>query len=104
MNVIFNYLQAHLLQSILWLTASILLSWIVVKNGAQILRFINEVGLELSKCSWPWNPQEKGIKRYKELIDSTVVVAVSSLLLAGIVTASDFILLRVVGFLTGSHI
>jgi len=36
--------------------------------------FFSEVRLELQKASWPWDPKEKGMKRYKELTDSTVVV------------------------------
>ena len=43
--------------------------------------FFNEVKVELQKCSWPWDPKEKGFKKYKELFDSTGVVIVSMLLL-----------------------
>jgi preprotein translocase subunit SecE len=83
------------------LASSLILSiWLWVKWGKRTHGFINEVVLELKKCSWPWNPQEKGLKRYKELIDSTVVVAISALLLAAIVTSSDFVLREVIGFLT----
>lgn len=87
-----------------WALSLLILGWLLLKNWSPLKKFLIEVWLELGKCSWPWNPKEKGFKRYKELIDSTVVVAVSSLLLAGIVTASDFILLKVVGFLTRLHI
>jgi preprotein translocase subunit SecE len=103
MNVL-PFIQAHLIEVILWTASAALLVWLVLTNATSWRGFISEVGVELSKCAWPWNPQEKGFKRYKELIDSTVVVAVSSLLLAGIVTSSDFILLKVVGFLTRLHI
>ena len=88
-----------------WTIGTLALIWLLVSNWVALRRFLGEVSVELGKCSWPWNPQEKQlVKRYKELIDSTVVVAVSSLLLAGIVTLSDFILLKVVGFLTRLHI
>lgn len=75
----------------------------VVRNASRIRRFFIEVGGELAKCSWPWDPQQTGLKRYKELIDSTVVVVVSTLLLAGFVTSADFLLVKVIGFLTRFH-
>ncbi len=95
-----TFIQNHLPLVVVWSLVAVFLAYGLFKFGTSWRRFINEVALELSKCSWPWNPQEKGMKRYKELIDSTVVVAVSSLLLAGIVTSSDFILQKVVNFLT----
>lgn len=82
---------------------AILLIAVLVKHAARIRSFFVEVGGELAKCSWPWDPQQSGLKRYKELIDSTTVVVVSTLLLAGFVTASDFILVKVIGFLTRFH-
>ena len=63
--------------------------------------FISEVKGELLKASWPWDPKEKGFKRYKELIDSTLVVVIAMLLLSGYVAFWDFILVNVVGKLTG---
>ncbi len=50
--------------------------------------FINEVKVELQKASWPWDPKEKGMKRYKELTDSTLVVIIAMLLLGGYVALS----------------
>ena len=47
--------------------------------------FFSEVRLELQKASWPWDPKEKGMKRYKELTDSTLVVIIAMLLLGGYV-------------------
>ena len=61
--------------------------------------FFNEVRLELQKASWPWEPKEKGIKRYKELTDSTLVVIIAMLLLGGYVALFDFILVNVIHFL-----
>lgn len=63
--------------------------------------FISEVRGELAKASWPWDPKEKGFKKYKELVDSTMVVIIAMLLLSGYVAFLDFILLNVVGVLTG---
>ncbi|GHC52462.1 preprotein translocase subunit SecE [Roseibacillus persicicus] len=65
--------------------------------------FINEVKGELRKAAWPWDPDPKvkGFKKFKELIDSTVVVIIAMLLLAGFVAFWDFIHRNVVDFLTG---
>ena len=53
--------------------------------------FLNEVGAELKKSSWPTR---------KELIDSTMVVIVTVLVLGLFVAAADVIFLRIIGFLT----
>ncbi len=62
--------------------------------------FFSEVRLELQKASWPWDPKEKGLKRYKELTDSTLVVIIAMLLLGGYVALFDFILVNVIHFFT----
>ena len=62
--------------------------------------FFSEVRAELQKASWPWDPKEKGMKRYKELIDSTVVVIMAMLLLGGFVAFFDFALVNVIHFFT----
>ena len=62
--------------------------------------FFNEVWVELQKASWPWDPKEKGMKRYKELTDSTLVVIIAMLLLGGYVALFDFILVNVIHFFT----
>ena len=54
--------------------------------------FFTEVKVELQKASWPWEPKEKGMKRYKELTDSTLVVIIAMLLLGGYVALFDFVL------------
>jgi preprotein translocase subunit SecE len=76
---------------------------VLVAYGAKIRAFFGEVWVELQKCSWPWDPQQEGVKKYKELIDSTVVVIVSTILLGAFVTASDFVLVKVIGFVTRFH-
>jgi preprotein translocase subunit SecE len=65
--------------------------------------FIGEVKSELRKASWPWDPDPKvkGFKKYKELIDSTMVVLVAMVLLAAYVALWDLIHQNVVSFLTG---
>ena len=67
---------------------------------AKTKTFFAEVRLELQKASWPWDPKEKGMKRYKELTDSTLVVIIAMLLLGGYVALFDFILVNVIHFLT----
>ena len=63
-------------------------------------KFISEVRVELGKANWPWDPNEKGFRRYKVLTDSTVVVMIAMILLGGYIAFFDFILINVVGFLT----
>jgi preprotein translocase subunit SecE len=42
------------------------------------------------------------MKKYKELVDSTVIVVVAMLLLSGYVAGWEFILQTVVGFINGT--
>ena len=69
---------------------------------SKISKFTREVRVELSKAQWPWDPNEKGFRRYKEITDSTVVVFVAMIILGGYIAFFDFILINVVGFLTRS--
>ncbi len=57
----------------------------------KVRNFLNEVGAELKKSSWPTR---------KELMDSTLVVMVTVLVLGLFVAAADVIFLRIIGFLT----
>ena len=66
------------------------------------IKFVKEVKIELDKCAWPWDPNLSGFKKYKELIESTVVVIISVILLAGYVTSWDYLLNHFVGALTGT--
>jgi preprotein translocase subunit SecE len=66
---------------------------------SQTKQFVSEVKVELAKASWPWEPKEKGVKKYKELIDSTLIVVIAMLLLSGYVAGWDFIMNVIVGFL-----
>ncbi|QJE97523.1 preprotein translocase subunit SecE [Luteolibacter luteus] len=69
---------------------------------AKVSRFVGEVKGELRKANWPWeaDPKVKGFKKYKELTDSTVVVLIATILLAGFVSAWDFICTYVLNFIT----
>jgi preprotein translocase subunit SecE len=69
----------------------------------RIKNFFGEVKVELQKASWPWDPKEKGFRRYKELSDSTVVVVIAMLLLGGYVALFGFILVNFVHFFTRLH-
>jgi preprotein translocase subunit SecE len=66
-------------------------------------QFFTEVKVELQKASWPWDPQEKGFRKYKELTDSTLVVVIAMLLLGGYVALFDFVLVNVVHYFTRLH-
>ena len=70
---------------------------------AQTRNFFSEVKVELQKASWPWDPKEKGFRRYKELVDSTLVVIIAMLLLGGYVALFDFVLVNVVHYFTKLH-
>ena len=73
-----------------------------LRHRGTVLKFVGEVKVELDKCSWPWDPNLTGFKKYRELIESTVVVIISVVLLAGFVTSCDWLLAHFVGFLTGT--
>ena len=65
----------------------------------RVKGFLGEVRTELEKSSWPWDPKEKGIKRYRELIDSTAVVVVAMLLLSGYIAFWDLVMVNLVKML-----
>ena len=69
---------------------------------SKISTFLGEVKGELRKASWPWesDPKIKGFRKYKELIDSTVVVLIAMILLAGFVQLCDFLTVEVITSLT----
>ena len=90
-----------------------LAAWCLLGAGAlalffyyrvTIFKFVGETKVELDKCAWPWDPNQTGFKKFRELRDSTVVVILSVILLAGFVTTSDWLLTHLVGFLTGTRI
>ncbi len=84
--------------------AAIILAYVLLRYRVSLLKFVAEVKVELDKCSWPWDPNQTGLKKYKELFESTAVVIISVILLAGFVTTSDLVLAHVVGALTGSAV
>jgi preprotein translocase subunit SecE len=66
----------------------------------KVGKFVGEVRSELHKATWPWDPKEKGFKRYKQLTDSTVVVLIATLLLGAFVAFSDFVMVNVMKAIT----
>jgi preprotein translocase subunit SecE len=69
----------------------------------KIKVFFTEVKVELQKASWPWDPTQKGFRKFRELTDSTVVVIMAMVLLGAYVALFDFVLVNVVHFFTKLH-
>jgi preprotein translocase subunit SecE len=63
---------------------------------ARTRQFLSEVRTELAKASWPWDPKEKGVRKYRELIDSTKVLVIALLLLSGYIAFWDFVMVNLV--------
>ena len=63
-------------------------------------KYFGEVKAELKKATWPWDPKEKGLKKYKQLIDSTIVVLIAMVLLGAFVATIDFAMRNTMDFLT----
>ncbi len=51
----------------------------------KLNKYLGEVKVELQKATWPWDPKETGFKKYRQLVDHTIVVVIAMLLLAGFV-------------------
>jgi preprotein translocase subunit SecE len=56
---------------------------------SRIFTYWNEMVLELRKATWPWDAKLKGFAKYKELIDSTILVFIAMILLGGFVAFFD---------------
>ena len=67
---------------------------------SKAAQFSREVKSELQKATWPWDPKERCMKKYRELVDSTLIVLIGMLLMSGYVSFWDFIMVNVVGALT----
>ena len=70
---------------------------------AKTKNFFNEVKIELQKASWPWDPTQKGFRKFKELTDSALVVIIAMVLLGGYVSLFDFVLVNFIHFFTRLH-
>ena len=87
-----NWIQAGFLAA-----AGAVVLFLLIRSRVQVAKFIAEVRVELAKCSWPWDPLQTGLRRYKELIDSTVVVIVAMVLLGAYTSAFDYVLMHFTG-------
>jgi preprotein translocase subunit SecE len=58
-----------------------------------VREFLEEVAQELKRSSWPTR---------KELVDSTLVVILTVLILGVFVATADYVLVRIVRLLTGA--
>ena len=88
------------LASWIWALPVLIALVVLLLARKPIARFYGEVRGELAKCTWPWDPEQTGFRKYKALIDSTLVVCVASLLLAGYTTGFDFVISNLVTGLT----
>ncbi len=71
----------------------------LVKRAA-VSSFMRDVMTELQKATWPWDPKEKTFaSKYKELIDSTIVVIVAMILLGACVSTVDLGLLGITSWI-----
>jgi preprotein translocase subunit SecE len=58
----------------------------------KLSTYLGEVKVELQKATWPWDPKETGFKKYRQLVDHTVVVVIAVVLLAGFVGFLDLVM------------
>ena len=95
-----EFLRENWIVILLIAVAAVVVIAIIQQYGSRIRKFITEVRVELAKAQWPWDPNEKGFRRYKELNDSTVVVLIAMFIIGGYIALFDFALIHVVSFLT----
>lgn len=93
-----NFAGNWWLSGTVYVLAAVLLA-LLLRFRAPIIRFWDEVVVELRKCTWPWDPEQTGLRKYKVLIDSTVVVCVITLLLAAYITGFDYFINKLVGWM-----
>jgi preprotein translocase subunit SecE len=93
------YVQAHPVLAVVYAVLIGLIVFGTIRFRSHIAKFIRETRLELAKCTWPWDPTQHGTARYKELIDSTIVVIIAMVLLGAYTSAFDFILMRATGLI-----
>jgi preprotein translocase subunit SecE len=78
---------------------SLILLGLALAYRTRMARFVSEVRVELAKCTWPWDPEQTGFRKYKVLIDTTIIICVATLLMAGYITGFDFAINKLVGWL-----
>ena len=71
---------------------------------ATLVSYLRDVMTELQKATWPWDPKEKTFAaKYKELIDSTLVVIIAMILLGACVSTIDLGLLGITSWIFKAH-
>lgn len=102
MPILEHFMIGGLASTIAFYTLLLIAITVIILKWARISVFLGEVKSELRKANWPWetDPKIKGLKKYKELVDSTVVVLIAMILLAGFVQFWDFFHVLIVGFFT----
>ena len=76
----------------------------LTENYRFPLTYAQQVGEELQKCTWPWDANLEAFnpRKYRQLTESTVVVIVLTVMMAGLISISDVLIHPAVGFLTNS--
>ncbi len=88
---------------VVWGIILIALIAALIKRKAVAV-FVRDVNTELQKATWPWDPKEKTFAaKYKELIDSTLVVIVAMILLGAVVSTIDLGLLGITSWIFKAH-
>ncbi|MEM9398760.1 MAG: preprotein translocase subunit SecE [Verrucomicrobiota bacterium] len=82
----------------IYLIGAIILAAVVVKRQS-ILKFSGEVRTELAKCTWPWDKDQTGLRKYKPLIETTVMIIICTIMLAGYIAFFDLLINKFVRLL-----
>ncbi|MDK3161943.1 preprotein translocase subunit SecE [Kamptonema cortianum] len=91
-DIIINWVKSHPVTTAVWTIVFVIVAWFVIRHGSRIRDFLGETKVELGKCIWPVDPQEKGYARYQGLVQSTLVVVVASLLLSLYIAFADTVM------------
>ena len=91
-DIIINWIKAHPAATVVWTLIFVVVAWFMIRRGAKIRDFLSETKVELGKCIWPIDPQEKGYARYQGLVQSTVVVMVASVLFSLYIVLADTVM------------
>ncbi|MEM9445605.1 MAG: preprotein translocase subunit SecE [Verrucomicrobiota bacterium] len=72
---------------------------LVIFKRQVIAKFSTEVRTELIKCTWPWEKDQKGLRKYRALINTTVLIVISTILLAAYISGFDYLITKLVGMM-----
>jgi preprotein translocase subunit SecE len=97
-------MESFMIGNSIWVTGLVyglvtaVLVLLVVFHG-KISAFLAEVRAELGKCAWPWDPEQNGLRRYRALLDSTLMVGLVTLGMTAVVSGSDWCISALVRYL-----